>query len=91
MAGRNKNFIKYPGSGMWMMCTTSSAAGLFLYRSLPLDTIKGLVGQGTYQLYWIDTGMGAANLLKVRNGGTSASASKVTPQLLAHYLKIGSD
>ena len=88
MSGRKADFITYPGTGMWMMCTKSeNAAGMYLYRSLDTKTIKGLVDAGVYQLYWIDTGMGAANLLSVRQGRKSASATEVTPRVLARYLK----
>jgi hypothetical protein len=87
MAGRHKDFITYPGSGMWMLCGNNKDGNdLQLYPHLSVDQIKQIAADTRFQLYWIDTGIGAANLLSVRKGRMSASASKITPQLLNRYL-----
>lgn len=87
MVRREKDFVQYPGTGMWAMCTPGKPVSVYLYGSLPVQTVKDLVEQGAYRLYWIDTGMGAANLLNVMHGATSSSATLVTKAVLHRYLK----
>lgn len=88
MARRYPNFLIYPGTGMWMMATkTSGAPGMYLYQSLPHATIETLAESLNYNLYWIDTGIGAHTLLNVSNGGKSSSATLVTKELVKKYKK----
>lgn len=87
MTRREKDFIQFPGTGIWAMCIPGKSVSVYLYRSLTAQTVKGIVEQGTYRLYWIDMGMGALNLLNVMHGGKSSSATLVTKAVLHRYLK----
>ena len=85
---RSANFIVFPGTGMWMATGKHlQPTTMQLFTSLSHNTIKSFVQDPNWQLYWIDLGMGAANLLRVRMGGKSSSATLVTPALLKRYLK----
>ena len=87
MSGRKADFVTYPGSGMWMMCQDGGVNDMHLYKHIPIESLKGIVHQNGWKVFWIDTGIGAANLLTVRQGRKSASATEVTPRILAQYLK----
>jgi hypothetical protein len=85
---RYVDFITYPGTGMWAVWGTyDHSTRMELFRGLTKDQIKSLVAQPNVQVYWIDLGMGTANLLQVRKGGKSSSATLVTPAILKRYLK----
>lgn len=88
MARREANFIEFPGTGMFMMCTKSTtSAGLYLYPYLDAMSIKGLVEQGEYNLYWIDTGAAVCRVLAARKGEKVNCATLITPALVKKYIK----
>jgi hypothetical protein len=85
---RYADFITYPGTGMWMRFGKhDNSSRTEFYRGLSKEQIKALVADPNWQLYWIDLGMGVANMLNVRLGGKSSSATLVTSAILHRYLK----
>jgi hypothetical protein len=86
---RYADFITYPGTGMWMVFGTyDNSSRTEFYRGLSREQIKNFVAAPNIQLYWIDLGMGVANMLNVRLGRhKSSSATLVTPAILKRYLK----
>jgi hypothetical protein len=86
---RYADFITYPGTGMWMMFRTNdTSTRTEFFRGMTKENLKAIVADPSYQLYWIDLGMGVANMLNVRMGRhTSSSATHVTPAILKRYLK----
>jgi hypothetical protein len=86
---RSADFITYPGTGMWMRFGKhDNSSRTEFYRGLSKENIKAIVADSNWQLYWIDLGMGVANMLNVRMGKhKSSSATLVTPAILKRYLK----
>lgn len=82
---RNADFITFPGTGMWMI--SDGGFSFRLFRYLSKEDIKRLVNSSGNRLYWIDQGIGASTLYGVMQGGRSASATLITPNILARYLK----
>jgi hypothetical protein len=89
---RSANFIVFPGTGMWMTFgkyqnQPDNYGDFMLIRYLPVDKIREYAKADNMRVFWIDQGIGASTLMKIRHGGKSASATEVTERMVNQYLR----
>jgi hypothetical protein len=80
---REANFVEFPGTGMWATKGRYHTM-VSLYRHLPPEQVARLVNENM-RVFWMDQGTGVATLLRVIEGGKSASVTEVTPAILKRY------